>query len=173
MENTLETVKEVLAITHESNRLGMVVLSRDELFSVREHLNFHGDIVFYAWDEYNGRAFGFPTLNEAAKFVGFYKPTGCADYEGKVKLGKFVERGQHGEIWKDDVNFVNSVYYVWSDDHAASYFSLAIAREVAGVSTKPKNPRKLPPKTQPKSSNPQNCEGYRADNYSSKPAKRS
>ncbi len=97
----------------------------------------------------------FPTYEEAMNSLGFRKPTGCSDWEGNVRLGRMIERGTLGAIYKVSP----TEYYVWPNDSslACDCPNLTRARERAGVNIAP--PEKLTP---PKSSYAQNRAGYKA-----------
>lgn len=144
---------DILPINHESNRRGFLLVMH-ELGLIYEDSG-----KFYAWPPDMKRGFSYKSLEEAAKHLGLKKPTGCSDYDGKVKLGRLVERGPDGDIYKHQVSRWAHVYYVWRKDEEVSEamfcVSLKDAREKAGIVIETKATHTLP-----KSAHPQNQKGY-------------
>lgn len=155
----------ILPITHESNRLGELVLEH-ELGKVYSYEN-----RFYAWPNDN-RGFRFNSLFLAAKHLGIKKPTGCEDYHGKVRLGRMIERGPNGEIYKAvmpaTVSYMDHVdYYFWPKEGEAVYcLNFSEARKMAGIEADLSTKR--PAETPPKSSYPQNQKGYDPHSHKAK-----
>lgn len=173
MENTVETT--VLPINDESNRLGTLIVNTCGV-KVYEHTRHNGEIAYFAWETDEARGFMFPTLDNAAAYLGLRKPTGCADYNGEVRLGKCIEKFPNGEIWKhtrtaEIHDFTD--YYVWWNNGGCSFaLSLADAREMAGINAHIMSIHRSPP-TAPKSSYPQNQKGYRPNGVTGKKAAKS
>lgn len=155
----------VLPINDESNRLGNLIVNVCGV-KVYEHTRYNGEVAYFAWEADEARGFMFSSLDDATAYLGLRKPTGCADYNGEVRLGKCVEKFTNGEIWKHTVVFSNqnsldfTDYYVWwNNGFCDTALNLADARRMAEVNTGPKKGKVS--KTLPKSAYPQNQKGYR------------
>ena len=171
MENTVETP---LPIDDESNRLGTLIVHVGGQ-KIYEYTRYNGMLVFFGWHYDDRRGFMFDSLVDAANFLGLRKPTGCADYNGEVRLGKCIEKFTNGEIWKHTTVFSNqnsldfTDYYVWWNNGICdSATSLAHARELAEINTGRKKGSDV--KTPPKLDNPQNRKGYRPNGTTGKKA---
>src|SRR5690606_22901354 len=121
-------VRTMESITHESNRRGTLVVEH-ELGKVYEDNN-----RFYAWPD-DLRGYRWDTLLLATNFLGIKKAVGCADYDGKVKLGRKIESGPDGDIFKHVTTSTSSYmdyvdYYVWPKEGEAMFcLTLSEARE--------------------------------------------
>jgi hypothetical protein len=158
IENELAEDSAPLPIDDESNRLGQVVMIHDD-YRVYQHND-----VFFVWFKGDGRGFPAPTMDDAYNACGIYKPTGYADYEGTIRVGKLLEKGPNGvEIWREVLGKPGKNpldYYVWNSTGLVSQAaSLGLARQYAGINTSPKKEQKL---TLPKSAYPQCQPGYKA-----------
>lgn len=165
MEDAIATiaVEEVVILPadDESNRLGDVVFSHDN-GEVRRHIRESGVEYHYAWPLYERRGYRKNSFDEAMQFMKIRKPLGCADWEGTVKLGRCIERGPLGEVWKHNVSvgtFDMYDYYVWMADGTDTKYchNLSEARELVGIVIQDNTP-----KTPPKTAYAQNNKGYKA-----------
>lgn len=93
--------------------------------------------VYYAWPDGDGRGYVCMTLNAARNRLGVQPRCGYSDIQNTTRLGRLVEKGPLGEIYKHVLINHTAVaeYYVWLVDQTEAMVasSFAQAREWAGV----------------------------------------
>lgn len=159
MNDTAVVEYTVIPADHASNRLGVLVRTSwgGEIYKLERGATVPE--IYFAWPEGDRRGYRFDDFDGAAKTIGMVIPIGCSDYDGKVRLGKMIERHGENEIWKHG----NHTYFVWTHGIAYTFYSLGEARASIGVNVASSKTEK----TLPKSAYPQNNKGYRASGMSS------
>lgn len=117
------------ALDCEANRLGESVLRRFGS-EIRQFERDGKPVKYFAWDFSECRTFG--SLDDAAEWLGYSKPVGCADWFGLERLGRRVDGNVYGEIWKHTSGTL-VMYFVWGGFGCVEYGTMAEARKLLSM----------------------------------------
>lgn len=100
---------------------------------------------YWAWPLGDGRGYSTTSITAARTRLGVVPRIGFADLDNTQRLGKRIDKGEKGEVWKDLDDKGMPVYYIWLtglEAEAMVLQSLSNARQMAGCKEPTKSEKK-------------------------------